>query len=185
MSCMAEISPQHKLSLYKIYGRPVLLYGLESLSLTQREFQKIQRTENNIIKGSLRLNRRCRTTRLIQAIGIESTKNTMQRIKCNFILRILKNPITIQITKNLIKLSQNTNNEFHRKSIMTEMTQINGTRSSNIQDLKNDSLISLSFLNEDLRQGERDEQANEIRHILDKYNYRSDAGTLSEILRAF
>jgi hypothetical protein len=68
---------------------------------------------------------------------------------------------------------------------MTEMTQINGTRSSNIQDLKNDSLISLSFLNEDLRQGERDEQANEIRHILDKYNYRSDAGTLSEILRAF
>jgi hypothetical protein len=174
-----EISPHHKLSLYKVYGRPVLLYGLESLLLTQQELEKIQRTETNIIKRSLRISRRCRTTKLINALGIESMQNTIHRLKCNFMIRILKNPITHQIAQQLINLKKNS------KSLMTEMTKINGIESMNTNELYSDTLISLNFLNDELRHSENGEQLSEIRSILDKYNYRSDAERLSTLLRAF
>ena len=180
-----EITPQHKLSLYKIYGRPVLLYGLESLQLTQQEIQKLQRTEANTIKASLRLNKRCRTKKLLYAIGLETTANTLKRIKCNLILRILKNPLTRQLLHQLIKEKQTTNKDYHKKSILSEMIDINGIESTDEHDLKNDTIIRITFLNEELNVSEGDEMVKEIRDLLDNYDYRTGAKKLGEMLRAF
>ena len=68
---------------------------------------------------------------------------------------------------------------------MTEMTKINGIESMNTNELYGDTLISLNFLNDELRHSENGEQLSEIRSILDKYYYRSDAERLSTLLRAF
>jgi len=94
-------------------------------------------------------------------------------------IRILKNPITHQMAQQLINIKKNGKRQLHSKSIMTEM------RSKNTHELYSDTLISLNFLNDELRHCENSEQLSEIRSILYKYDYRSDAERLSTLLRAF
>lgn len=178
-----ELTPQHKMHLYGVYGRPILLYGLESLQLTQQELQKLQRTEANIIKGCLRLRRRCRTKKLIYAMGVETMEDTLKRIKCHFTIRILNNPLTYMIINEIIRLKQGKN--VHNRSHLHDMTIINGVESTSAQDLRNDSLIQLSYMDEERRNNEENEQLVEMRDILERYDFRGDVQKLGQILKAF
>ncbi|RNA01555.1 RNA-directed DNA polymerase from mobile element jockey-like [Brachionus plicatilis] len=60
-----NLHPVMKGHLYKTYVRPVLLYGIESLYLTQRDTLKLKRIEGIPTK--------CKTTNLMHALKIEPT----------------------------------------------------------------------------------------------------------------
>ena len=180
-----EITPRHKISLYKVYVRPIILYGLEPLMLTQQETQKLQLTEANLIKSSLRLSHRCRTKKLLSAIGIETTANTIKRSKSKLLLRIMKNPFTHELVTQLVQKKQGKTSSVHSRSLLKEISNINGVESDTTVDLEMDTLLSLGILDEEIRTNGNNEQVLEIKYLLDNYDYRKDAEKLSEILRAF
>jgi hypothetical protein len=60
-----------KSSLYKCYVRPVLFYGIENIKLRQNEIKQIQTIESTLIKRSLGLSNRTRSTKLLYAFQLE------------------------------------------------------------------------------------------------------------------
>ena len=67
---------------------------------------------------------------------------------------------------------------------MKEMANINGLESDTTVDLEMDTLQSIGLLDEELRSSCNNEQVEEIKYLLDNYDYRKDE-KLSEILIAF
>ena len=89
------------------------------------------------------------------------------------------------MSKNLIiKFKQGRKNSIHSRSLMKEMANINGLESDTTVDL--DTLQSIGLLVEELRSTTscNNEQVEEIKYLLDNYDYRKDE-KLSEILIAF
>ena len=80
--------------LYKTIARPVLTYGLESISLTTNDKRVISTTEGNAVKGLLELSRKSRTKNLLGAVGVEPIINKIKINKLNFLESLIKNNYT-------------------------------------------------------------------------------------------
>ncbi|RMZ98848.1 hypothetical protein BpHYR1_001620 [Brachionus plicatilis] len=60
-----QISPFLKAHLFKTYIRPITYYGLENCKISKCEMRKLQTMEGLVIKQTLSLEKRSRTTNLL------------------------------------------------------------------------------------------------------------------------
>lgn len=97
-----ETSVNVKTFLYKVYCRPVLLYGIENLTLQKKDVKNIQTIEGTLIKYSYSLSKTTRTTNLLNAVEIDQSSNRIQLIKLKFFLRLLNNDTTRNILEVII-----------------------------------------------------------------------------------
>jgi len=80
--------------IYNSIGRSKLVYGLENVDMSEREAEKLQTFESNIIKRANGLSTRSRSTALIYAHNISPLLITIQKRKIGFILQLMTNEIT-------------------------------------------------------------------------------------------
>ena len=91
--------------LYKTYARPILMYGVETSTLNQKEQTILKRTKGNTVKRLLGLSTKLRSTHLLAALGLEPLLDKIQREKCGFFLRLSKNSLTRRLTNEIITLN--------------------------------------------------------------------------------
>jgi hypothetical protein len=90
-----------KVFLYKTYVRPVLLYGMENIQLTQTEKQKLQRYENIMIKQLFNIKRRTHAKDFIVALGLSPIEHEIANRKVQFYKNMLRNELTKQVADEL------------------------------------------------------------------------------------
>lgn len=113
--------------MYKVYCRPILHYGVENLSLTKNDVKKIQATESTLIKYSLSMSKTARSTKLLEAMQIESTSNRIATTKLKFYLRLLNNDMTkTLIEKITTEYAKCRNTRIVAKSLISEVKELIG-----------------------------------------------------------
>ena len=68
-------SPDVKSYLWNTICQPVLLYGINTLSVPKKSIQRMETVQGNLIKQSLGLSKRSRSSWLLQALGIEKVED--------------------------------------------------------------------------------------------------------------
>lgn len=91
-------------SLYKIYLRPILYYGIENCLLNNSELKTLKSIEGNTIKNLLLINKRCFTTEIMRSLDIELTEEWIEISKLKFYQRIQTNDFTKKLYDELEKL---------------------------------------------------------------------------------
>ncbi|RNA39854.1 hypothetical protein BpHYR1_044393 [Brachionus plicatilis] len=79
-----------KSQLYKTYCRPILTYGCEATKINQTFLKKIKSTESIIIKKSLGLSKRSKTTNLLHALKIVPAEESLKLRKTSICKNIRK-----------------------------------------------------------------------------------------------
>jgi hypothetical protein len=77
------------MKLFKIYIKPLLTFGYETLDLNDDELLK--QIEGNVVRKLIGIPKRFHTTPLYGALDIESTRNTIMIQQMNLVMRIQKN----------------------------------------------------------------------------------------------
>jgi hypothetical protein len=72
-----SMSIQTKLSLFKIYIKPLLYYGCESLDLNKKDVNDIRKCEGGIVKSLVGISKYCHTDPLFSALDIENTEESI------------------------------------------------------------------------------------------------------------
>jgi len=85
------MSTNEKMKLFKIYIKPLLTFGYETLDLNDDELKLLKQIEGNVVKKLIGIPKRFHTMPLYGALDIESTRNTIMIQQMNFIMRIQKN----------------------------------------------------------------------------------------------
>lgn len=99
-----QMDTETKITLFKIYIKPVLYYGLESLQLTQEETSQLKKIEGNIVKRLLGISKKCRTTPIYSALRIESTNESIYKAQYKFLLRAIENDFIRQFIDELLEV---------------------------------------------------------------------------------
>ena len=93
-----------KINQYKMYLRPVLLYGACNMQYDEGQIKEIQKLEAFLVKKSLSVGSRgIRNTELLRAYKLESSSLRIINDKVNFARRITKNDYTTELVLNLLK----------------------------------------------------------------------------------
>lgn len=108
-----------KAKMFKIYIRPVLLYGLEACCLSKSDARELKKTEGILMKRLLGISQSCHTTELFRALNVSLTKERCESMKINFFKRLQYNTFT----KSLIEESLNTKT---RNNFIEELESITG-----------------------------------------------------------
>ncbi len=124
------LTPFTKAFLYTTYLRPFLHYGIENYNLNANETKSIKRAESNALKIALKLSTRIKTTELLLALKILSTKQHIKQLKLAFFIRLTHNSYTRSIIEEILR---NGNKKKITNSFINEIFNI--TRSI-ILDLK-------------------------------------------------
>lgn len=148
-----QTSPNMKCFLFKVYCRPILHYGIENLTLTATDIKKIQTAEANMIKYSVNVSKRTRSTKLLEAMRIESTSNRVATIKLKFYLRLQNNELTNSIIEKLLAITEsNTNSRLLKRSLIGEVREMLG-----------DNFFDSNLRNKAIRQMIKDIRKEEVR----------------------
>jgi hypothetical protein len=102
------LSVKTKIRMYKTYLRPILMYGLDVISLNVNTIETIERIENNLIKKILGISRICHHSDLLNAIHINTFTNTLIINKLKLTMRLICNDFTRDILDS--RALENTNN---------------------------------------------------------------------------
>jgi hypothetical protein len=70
------MSVSTKISLFKIYIKPLLYYGLEALDLNKSEINEIKKCESSIVKKLMGISKYCHTEELFSALLLETTEES-------------------------------------------------------------------------------------------------------------
>ncbi|CAF0943225.1 unnamed protein product [Brachionus calyciflorus] len=92
-----QMHPNMRARLYKVYIRPVLWYGVESIYMKQSDILLLKRLEGNIVKTILGIHTRCKTTDLFTALNIDSTRDRLTVTKIDFYSRVIQNSYTKEL----------------------------------------------------------------------------------------
>ena len=131
-------SPHIKASLFKIFLRPVELYGLENFSLSSSIKTKMARAETTIIKKLIGISPRAHHTVLLNALNIRGTLKEIDKIKIDMLLKLTKNEITLEL---LQKLSTGRHQQSMRhRNFLKEIITILGISPNS----KLDTIVTLS-----------------------------------------
>ncbi|CAF0930523.1 unnamed protein product [Brachionus calyciflorus] len=105
-----KTNPYLKGHLFKTYIMPVLHYGLENINLTSKNMKTIQKEENNLLRYTYFIPKRCRTSNLKLAINIKNTSLKLKSTHIEFFVRLLNNKFTQSIIKEM--LLEGDNNDY-------------------------------------------------------------------------
>jgi len=87
--------------MYKVFIRPLLYYGLDNIVLNNTEIDLIKRTEGNIVKSLIGINKQVHTTSLFSALGLEQTTDRLNKEKLLLFERLNKIQFTAEIMQEL------------------------------------------------------------------------------------
>jgi hypothetical protein len=124
-----------KTFIYNTYARPVLYYGLETLTLNKTEKAKIKKTEAAIIKHMLGLRKQAKSTELLFAAGLELSEQRLNKFKCNFYDRLLKNNYTNMVIESIKEFYRSEpEKSMSQKSFIRELVGIVETSIENVKE---------------------------------------------------
>jgi hypothetical protein len=103
------------IQLYKTYGRPTLLYGVESLNLNTKQTDRLTTCETSIVKRILKLAPFHHSDLLLAALKLNKMSEKLDSIKSAFMIRLMRNHYTKSFTRELLKCY---NGVPHRLSIL-------------------------------------------------------------------
>ena len=83
-----------KMLIYKIYCKPIIQYGWETMVINKTMIEKEQRYQNCCVKTLIGLNWRTKSTDLMVALGIDSVETSILKNKITFLQNLLKNGFT-------------------------------------------------------------------------------------------
>jgi len=98
------------IQLYKTYGRPTLLYGVESLNFNTKQTDRLTSCETSIVKRILKLAPFHHSDLLLDALKLNKMSEKLQSIKSAFMIRLMRS-----FTRELLKCY---NGVPHRLSIL-------------------------------------------------------------------
>lgn len=99
------IDIQTKAKMFKIFLRPVLMYGVENLQMKKSDAKQIKRADGNLLKRLLNVNKRCYTSEIKRSCNIELTHEKIKIIKLAFYKRIQQNEFTKRLYDELNRLN--------------------------------------------------------------------------------
>ncbi|CAF1011374.1 unnamed protein product, partial [Brachionus calyciflorus] len=88
--------------LYKTYIMPVLYFGLENINLTIKNIKTVQKAENNLLRYTFYIPKRCRISNLKLANNLNNTGSKLKSIQIEFFERLMNNKYTKSIIKDLL-----------------------------------------------------------------------------------
>ena len=128
-----KTSSKYRAMLYKTYARPVLMYGMDLVNMNIGQLKHLQTTEANALKIATDISTRCRTTNLLKAYTVTTTKDLIITKKCSLFIRLLANSYTRTIIESLIAESHN---QFITDSFLNEIVMITQTNSMNLNEVR-------------------------------------------------
>jgi hypothetical protein len=131
------LTPFTKAFLYTTYLRPFLLYGIENYNLNANETKSIKRAESNCLKKALKLSTRIKTTELLLALKIVSTK----QLKLAFFIRLTNNSYTRSIIDKILRCG---NKNKITNSFVNEIFNITRSFSLDLKTIENQFALKLN-----------------------------------------
>jgi len=102
-SCMDMFT---KIKLFKVYIRPLLLYGMETIQLNGDECNDLKVTEGNMLKKMIGIPNSSKSTELYDLFNITTTQTQLNVSKLKLIKRMQTNSYTNSIIMECIKLKE-------------------------------------------------------------------------------
>ena len=166
------ISAYTKAFYYKIYIRPYLLYGTETMLINKCDMNRLKRCEGNTIKIALGLPTRIRTTELFYALNIETTQKTIEKLKLRLFTRLMKNDFTTNVIREIFRESK----ELQVKdSLLNEISSILGNVSLTIKTCIGKCHSRINNIVTTLRKERKEnEDILNIKKILTKKDFKND-----------
>jgi hypothetical protein len=175
------MDPKIKTSLYKCYTRPVLFYGSENIIYRKNEIKKLQTMEATLVKRSLGLSSRTRTTKLLYAMEIEPTDIRERYLKLKFIKRLFNNEYTKLVINEIIDLWLNAG-LLYKDSLIKHIINVLNITMLNEDTILNDIEKELNRIQELLINEQQNEEVTKIKlKLIVNYNIME----LKEMVKAF
>ena len=114
--CSPALTPFTKAFLYTTYLRPYLLYGIGNYNLNINETKSIKRAESNCLKIALKLSTRIKTTELLLALKILSTKHYTRSIIEEILKSGNQNKITNSFVNEIFKITRSISLDINKIS---------------------------------------------------------------------
>jgi hypothetical protein len=102
-----EMNVHTKLKMFKIYLKPLLYYGVESINISENEIKILTRIEGNVIKQLLNISKHCETKLLYAALDIELVSESILKQQYKFFKRIQTNEFMLKIINEMIEFNIN------------------------------------------------------------------------------
>lgn len=156
-----ELDPMVKSRLYNSHIRSKLYYGIDNMILNKANKKELKKTEGAIIKDSMGIHHRTRTTPLLNALGISTTEDNVIKIKTNLFMRLLNNEYVSELIKTILK-----NGELAADSLIKEIKDI--THASNITEIENKCKNINKQIKKKVKERMKTEEAKYLNSLLRK-----------------
>ena len=156
------MSVSTKISLFKIYIKPLLYYGLEALDLNKSEINEIKKCESSIVKKLMGISKYCHTEELFSALLLETTEESVYKHKLKFLQRLENNLYTNQFMVELRECNS-TSGSLTRISKYMKLSN-----NASIQTILNNIQITILKMEENL---------------LDRHLYNPKVNLIKEIIK--
>ena len=98
--CYQGLSTDFKAHLYKTIGLPLVLYGIESVSLNQTLMKSLEFAQSNIVKNIMDFNKRSHHSNLLHAVRIDKVETSVIRGILSLWYRICQVDNTARVLSN-------------------------------------------------------------------------------------
>jgi hypothetical protein len=158
--------------LYKTYGRPTLLYGIENLKLNGGELDRLVSFETSLIKRILKFapfhHSDMLLDMLLDAIKMNTLSEKIELISCAVYIRIINNEYTNNFTRELLRA---TGGVTTQNSILRPVLEMVSTSPLNrfliVKEIKEYASLKLETIKNKCKlRFEMDEQVQVIRGML-------------------
>ena len=164
------VKPSIKAFLYNTYCKPIGTYGFGVMNVKKKTIQQLNIMQNNMIRYTLGIPQRSHTSKLMRALGIIDNYTTYLMDKCTTIKLLHRTDLTKELLmKNITDRNETWWFYGEIKEICVRL-DIEPEEVCLYPDRTRKKLQENYFC--ELNEGER-ENIEEIRGILDNYNYRN------------
>jgi hypothetical protein len=87
----SKLSTQTKLRLYITYLKPLIAYGSEIINYNENELKEMKKLDGNTLKKIIGLSKNCVSTPLYNALGADTTRESIYKQQLKFINRAQQN----------------------------------------------------------------------------------------------
>jgi len=176
-----EMPSSTKSLLYKTHVRPVLFYGIDCISLKQKQVDNLYTTEGNMIKLAHNLYTGIKSTELFLAMGMDVTANVLKLNKLKLFLRLYSCNYTFDLLQSII----NEHTVYQVKdSIINEIMDITKCNSMSLETLHEQSKIHISNIVKGFKNEKKEnETVVNIKNLLN--NLPKNKIKIENILKAY
>lgn len=141
----------------------MLLYGIESLSLSNYVIKNLQTTEANIIKSLFGIGKKKRTTDLLKELRVDKMADRIKKLKFSFFGRLYENKYTKELLEQLPKNST----VKKRRSVVNETADLLAIRDRKVDKIYAECKKIIKFKEEIVLEPNEITRTNAIKKLLD------------------